>query len=150
MNLSSLAFENNTPIPQKYGKDFENMNPPLSIADVPEGAKSLILFMEDPDVPESVGVPVFDHWIVFNIPPTVTNIPEKWTVEGTEGAGTRGDVGYMGPKPPDKEHRYFFTLLALNTVLDLPEGSKKEEIVKAIESHILDEVKLVGLYAPQR
>ena len=77
-------------IPQKYGLDFENVNPPLSITGVPEGAKSLVLFLDDPDIPASVGVPVWDHWVVFNKPPVVREVPERWQVDGVRGKRPRG------------------------------------------------------------
>ena len=78
MKISSPVFEHGEQIPKKYGRDFENCNPPLCFEEIPEGTKSLVLIMEDPDVPESAGVPVWDHWVVFNIPPDITEICEAW------------------------------------------------------------------------
>ncbi len=148
MKLSSPVFENGSSIPQKYGRDFENVNPPLIIDDAPEDAKSLVLLMDDPDVPEAAGVPVWDHWVVFNISPTIQSIPENWEVIGVRGKGTRGELNYGGPRPPDREHRYFFKLYALNFLLNLPEGSSKQEIIDAMQSHIIDETELMGRFAP--
>lgn len=149
MNITSPAFEQNGQIPRKYSAFGENINPPLNIADLPEGTKSLTLIVDDPDVPPTAGVEIWDHWLVFNIPPNVTYIPEHWEIMGTAGQGTRGSLTYSGPKPPDKEHRYFFQVYALDADLDLPAGSTKDEVLTAMEGHILDQAELVGRYAPE-
>lgn len=148
MKISSTVFNNNETIPQKYGRDFDNINPPLEIENVPESAKSLVLFMDDPDVPKSAPVDVWDHWVVFNIPPTTRQILENWSVEGVRGKGTRGELDYGGPRPPDREHRYFFKLYALDTELDLVEGASKQEVIDAMSGHIIEQAELVGLFAP--
>ena len=148
MQLTSSAFENGSSIPQKYGRDFVNVNPPLTVTNVPKETVSLALIMDDPDIPTGFGFHIFDHWIVFNIPPTVTLIPEHWQVEGIRGVGTRGSLDYAGPRPPDREHRYFFKLFALDSVLDLPEGASKTQIMDAMQGHILDSAELMGTYAP--
>lgn len=148
MYLSSPAFDDGSTIPQKYGQSFANINPPLQIDDVPSGTSSLVLFMDDPDVPEAAGVPVWDHWVVFNIPATTTTIPETWIVEGTRGKGTRGFLDYSGPRPPDREHRYFFHLFALDVMLDVPEGSTKEEVADAMNGHVIANAELIGRFAP--
>lgn len=150
MKITSSAFEYGQTIPTKYGRSFENINPPLSISDVPTEAQSLVLLMDDPDVPEAAGVPVWDHWVVFNMSPSVREIPECW--EGGEcvrGQGTRGELIYGGPKPPDRAHRYFFKVLALDCVLDLLEGATKTEVLAAAQGHVLAQAELVGLFAPQ-
>lgn len=148
MQLTSAAFPDEGMIPQRYGRDFENMNPPLTISEVPNQTQSLMLMVEDPDIPAVVGVPVWDHWIVFNIPPDTTSIPEGWRPTGVRGKGTRGELDYGGPRPPDAEHRYFFRLFALNTKLDLPEGATKQQVLDASEGHILAQAELMGRFAP--
>lgn len=148
MQITSPAFQNGTTIPRKYGRDFENINPPLAFEGVPADAVSLVLFMEDPDVPEAAGVPVWDHWVVFNLPPALTQIPENWKVEGVRGIGTRGELNYGGPRPPDREHRYFFKLYALDCTLNLAEGASKEEVVTAMAGHVIETNELVGRFAP--
>jgi Raf kinase inhibitor-like YbhB/YbcL family protein len=152
--LTSPVFEEQGTIPAKYTCDADNMNPPLTIEGVPEGAKSLVLIMDDPDIPESVkqarGIEVFDHWTVFNIPPETATIPEAQEPSGTAGANGTGEVGYRGPCPPDREHRYFFKLYALDIMLDLPTGSTKTEVERAMEGHILAQTELIGRYDRQR
>lgn len=149
MKLTSPAFTHGGTIPTRYGREFENINPPLTIEDTPVEATSLALTMDDPDVPANAPVPVWDHWVIFNIPPGTRDIPEAWHVVGMRGKGTRGELEYGGPRPPDREHRYFFRIYALDTVLQLPEGATKQEVLDAIQSHILAQAELMGRFAPQ-
>ncbi len=150
LSISNPAFAYNAQIPSKYTCDPENIKPPLLYHNVPAGAKSLALFLDDPDIPQSVKdsmhISVFDHWVVFNIPPSVTSIPEGAQPEGTPGVGTRGDTKYLGPCPPDREHRYFFKLYALDAMLNLPKGATKDAVSAAMEGHIIEHSELVGRY----
>jgi Raf kinase inhibitor-like YbhB/YbcL family protein len=147
MKLTSSAFSHEGKIPSKYTCDGDNINPPLNISDVPPGAKSLVLIMDDPDVPKTIREDgMWDHWVVFNVPTSVREIEEGVEPAGTHGAGTGGDEGYLGPCPPDREHRYFFKLYALEKELDLPTGAKKREVEKAMQGHIMAEVVLMGRY----
>lgn len=147
MKLSSSVFEHGGKIPPKYTCNGENVNPPLNISDVPPGAKSLVLIMEDPDVPKNLRPDgMWDHWIVFNMPPDTSEIPEGKEPQGIHGQGTGGNLDYMGPCPPDREHRYFFKLFALESDLDLKEGAKKTDVEKAMEGHVLEKAELMGLY----
>ena len=150
MELKSDAFDNNGKIPSKYTCDSENVNPHLIISNVPEHTETLVLIMDDPDIPDFVkkerGIDVFDHWVVFNIPSETMEIPEDSEPEGVLGNNGAGKTGYIGPCPPDKEHRYFFKLYALDTELNLPEGSTKKEVEDAMEGHILEKTELIGRY----
>ncbi|MBI2038287.1 MAG: YbhB/YbcL family Raf kinase inhibitor-like protein [Candidatus Magasanikbacteria bacterium] len=150
MELTSPVFKANEKIPAKYTCDGEGVSPPLQISGVPGGAKSLVLIMDDPDIPETVkknyGIEVWDHWVVFNIPVEVTTIAEGTNPPGVLGKNTRGNIAYGGPCPPDREHRYFFKLYALDVVLDLPAGSTKAEVEKAVEGHVLEKSELIGRY----
>ncbi|MDP3639898.1 MAG: YbhB/YbcL family Raf kinase inhibitor-like protein [Nanoarchaeota archaeon] len=150
MKLTSPAFDHNGKIPAKYTCDGESISPPLQIADIPTAAKSLVLLMDDPDIPEFVkkryNISVWDHWVVFNIPPTTKNIPERKNPAGVLGKNTGGKNGYDGPCPPDREHRYFFKLYALDTTVTLSEGATKAEVERAMEKHVLAKAELVGRY----
>jgi Raf kinase inhibitor-like YbhB/YbcL family protein len=150
MRLTSPAFQAGSRIPQKYGRDFQNINPPLTINDVPAGTISLALIMEDPDVPSAAGVPIWDHWVVFDIPAEIKEIPEHWSPVGIRGQGTRGELEYGGPRPPDREHRYFFKIFALDSTLALPEGATKQEVLAAMKGHVLGEAELMGRFAPTK
>ena len=139
--VKSPVFENNKLIPVKYTCDGANVNPPLTIERVPEETKTLVLIVDDPDCPTGT----FDHWIVWNIPPTTCKIEEN-TVPGTEGTSSYRKNAYSGPCPPYGTHRYFFKVYALNTQLDLESHSMKKDVEKAMEGHTLAEGELVGLY----
>lgn len=150
MKLTSPVFEHNGRIPTKYTCDGANINPPLKISDVPTTAKSLVLLMDDPDIPEiakkNFNVKVWDHWVVFDIPSDVIEIKENQNPEGVMGRNTRGNTTYGGPCPPDREHRYFFKLYALDTMLNLKEGVSKKEVEKAMEGHVVAKTELMGRY----
>ena len=150
MKLTSSAFTEGGKIPSKYTCDGANINPPLSISDVPAKAKSLVLIMDDPDIPEFVkqkfGIQVWDHWTVFNIPSGTKEIAEGKNPPGVLGKNTGGKNAYGGPCPPDKEHRYFFKLYALDTELGLPEGSTKAEVEAAMKGYIIARAELMGRY----
>ncbi len=147
MKLTSTAFENEGTIPSKYTCDGENVSPPIQFSDVPAEAESLILIMDDPDVPKHIREDgVWDHWVAFNIPPDTREIPEGREPKGTPGLGTNGDTGYFGPCPPDREHRYFFRAYALDATLDLPEGSDKVTVEREMTTHVIDRDYLMGRY----
>lgn len=150
MKLSSSTFKNGGTILAKYSRDGANINPPLAWTGAPSATKSFAIIMEDPDVPRAAGVSVWDHWIVYNIPASVTAIPEGWRVVGVKGAGTRGELEYGGPRPPDREHRYVFTVYALDEMLPAVVGIKKSELLAAMNGHVLDKAVLVGRFAPSR
>lgn len=142
LTLVSSAFAHQGDIPSRYSCDGENISPPFEIFGVSEEAKSLVLIMDDPDAPTGV----WDHWVKFNIPAKTETMREGEEPRGISGKGTGGNLEYSGPCPPDKKHRYFFKLYALDTELILPEGSVKAKIEKAMEGHILQETELMGNY----
>jgi hypothetical protein len=147
MKLTSPAFANGGKIPSKHTCDGPNVNPTLSIADVPAGTKSLALIMDDPDVPKSLRADgMWDHWVVFNIPASTQEIKEGQEPKGVHGMGTGGNTKYFGSCPPDREHRYFLKLYALDTELKLPEKATKGQVEKAMEGHILEKTELMGRY----
>lgn len=150
MKIESSAFEHNQSIPSKYTCDGENINPPLSFSDVPANTKSLALIMDDPDVPRTIRPDgMWDHWLIWNMPPETTVINENSTLPGVVGKNTGGQFGYQGPCPPDREHRYFFKLYALDAMLNLNPQSTKQDLERAMEGHILEKVELIGLYNRQ-
>jgi Raf kinase inhibitor-like YbhB/YbcL family protein len=150
MKLTSPAFDPDGKIPSKYTCDGENINPPLIISDVPDRAASFVLIMDDPDVPKRLRADgMWDHWVVFNIPPSTREIVEGEEPQGTHGMGTSGNLSYFGPCPPDREHRYFFKLYALDTELTLAEKATKHQVERAMEGHILARAELMGRYERQ-
>ena len=147
MKITSSAFKEGESIPQKYTCQGIDVNPPLAISGVPAGAKSLAFILDDPDVPENLRKDrMWVHWVAYDIDPSTTEIPEAAPTLGTQGKNTGGHDRYMGPCPPDREHRYFFKLYALDCALNLPEGVTKEELLKAMDGHIVAETHLMGRY----
>jgi len=148
MQLTSTGFSDGGEIPLELGYKKQNEPPALSINGIPEGTKSLALIMDDPDAMGAVGK-VWVHWVVWNIDPTKPFITGNPRESGfVEGMTDFGEVGYGGPAPPDKRHTYVFKLYALDSKLDLPEGSTKSELEKAMEGHIIEQTTLTGTYAP--
>jgi Raf kinase inhibitor-like YbhB/YbcL family protein len=149
LNLNSPTFQPNASIPPHYTCDGGNLSPPLKWSEVPSGAVSLVLLMDDPDVPKNIRADgMWDHWVLFNIPASVVGLSEnaKDFFGAKQGKNSSGKLGYTGPCPPDRQHRYFFKLYALDTVLDLPNGSTKAEVQAACQGHILDQAELIGVY----
>ena len=147
MKITSSAFGHEEKIPSKYTCDGDNINPPLSFSGIPADAKGLALIMDDPDVPKHLRPDgMWDHWVVFNIPPNLASLDEGEEPSGVRGIGTGQNLDYYGPCPPDREHRYYFRLYALDTELDLPEGATKKEVESAMEGHILEQAVLMGRY----
>ena len=143
MKLTSSAFEQNTEIPEKYTCVEEDINPPLSIRDVPGNTKSLVLIVEDPDAPYKT----WTHWIIFNMEPGVTEVAENDIPPNSLlGENDFGKGAYGGPCPPVGKHRYFFKLYALDIMLEIKEGSSKKQVEEAMKDHILDKVVLIGVF----
>lgn len=148
MILESSAFKNGKTIPRKYGYKNENFSIPLKISQVPVGTKSLVLIMDDPDAMSAVGK-VWVHWVLWNISPNTKEIDENLIPQGAiEGKTDFDEIGYGGPAPPDKEHCYVFKLYALDTEINLEQGSTKNHVEKLMENHIISKAILEGKYAP--
>lgn len=147
MELTSTAFTDSTDIPTQFSFDGGNSNPQLRWIDVPNGTQSFALIMEDPDVPRNIRQDgLFIHWLVWNIPVTVTEIPERTEPLGVAGLNTAEQIGYRGPRPPHGTHRYYFRLYALDCQLTLPSAATKGEVVQAMSGHILGQAELMGRY----
>ena len=155
MLLTSPSFKNGESIPSKFTCDgFDKLtigdgdiNPELIVSNVPQEAESLALIMEDPDVPKQIRADgMWDHWILWNLSPTLKHIPEGTEPMGVHGKTTSNTMAYTGPCPPDKEHRYFFRLFALDTLLDITAGSSKHEVLNAMKKHVVAEAVLMGRY----
>ena len=150
IQITSDAFLEGETIPEKYTCDGDDLSPDLRWNDIPPGAKSLALICEDPDAPSGM----FTHWVLYNLPPTVTELPEGVSAEerltngAIQGQNDFNRLGYGGPCPParDSAHRYFFRLYALDTELQLQAGAHREDIVLAMESHVLARGHLMGTY----
>ena len=144
MKLTSPAFENYQKIPVVYTCDGQKLHPPLAISGVPSAAKSLALVVDDPDAPNGT----FTHWVIWNIHADTTVIAEGTVPpESQEGINSAGTVGYTPPCPPSGQHRYFFTLYALDAKLGLDGKATKADIEKVFAGHVMEESLLVGVYS---
>lgn len=148
LQLTSPAFEDGGTIPEVYGRDAENVNPPLAVESVPGGAESLTLILDDPDAVDPAGK-VWLHWLVWNVPPSRTEISEGWEpTAAVEGLNDFGERGYGGPDPPDGEHTYRFKLYALDATLHVAESAGKRDVGQAMQDNRLAQTQLTGTYAP--
>ena len=151
MKLISPAFQDGEPIPKKYTCQGENISPPFSLVGVPASAKSLALICDDPDAPGKT----WTHWVLFDLPASTREIPEGLPRQETIANGAKQGItdfktaGYGGPCPPSGTHRYFFKIYALDTDFELAGGASKEQLLKAIEGHVIVEGQLIGTYQKQ-
>jgi Raf kinase inhibitor-like YbhB/YbcL family protein len=152
LELTSSAFSPGGAIPRRYTCDGEDISPPLAWSGLPEGTRSLVLIVDDPDAPDPAAPKmIWVHWLLYNLPPQAAGLDEN-VGEGDLPAGThqgRNDwqrTGYGGPCPPIGMHRYFHKLYALDTELpDLDEPSKAD-LETAMAGHILASAELIGTY----
>lgn len=145
MKLSTSSFKNGGMIPHIYSRYHDNRSPHLYWEGEPKGTKSFVLILDDPDAPMGT----WDHWLLINIPPNVHELQEniKLLPNGTKvGLNSWKETEYGGPQPPDKTHRYFFKLYALDTTLNLNHGATKTQIEAEMSGHILDTAELIGCY----
>jgi Raf kinase inhibitor-like YbhB/YbcL family protein len=150
LTLSSSAFTQGQLIPAQYSCKGRDVSPPLEWGEeLPEGTKSLALIMDDPDAPVGIWV----HWVLYNIPTSAHGWPENTPkdpelVNGAlQGTTSARSTGYHGPCPPSGTHRYFFKLYALDTKLSLPSGATKDQVLQAMEGHILTQAELMGTFS---
>jgi Raf kinase inhibitor-like YbhB/YbcL family protein len=147
--LTSSAFHDGQMIPATYSGDGADYSPPLAWTGQPQATVSLALICDDPDAPRGTWV----HWVLFNLPGDARELPEHTPPDGKlangaqQGKNDFGKLGYSGPAPPrGKPHRYFFKLYALDANLKLPAGATKDQLLKAIQGHVLAETRLMGKY----
>lgn len=144
--LSSSAFKNGGAIPAKYTQYGENISPPLAWEGMPEGTKSFVLVIEDPDAP----VGTVTHWVGYDIAPKTSELPAQVRADQIpQGLNDMGHAHYDGPKPPEGHgpHHYHFRLAALDVpTLGASAGSTAVEIKKKARSHVLAETEFVGVF----
>lgn len=156
LTITSQAFSQNGSIPGRYTCDGEDTSPPLEWSGLPQGARSLVLIVDDPDAPDPKAPKMtWVHWVLYNIPPSATGLVEgikaKSLPEGTkEGLNDWKRTGYGGPCPPVGRHRYFHKLYALDIVLDDLGKPTKAQLEKAMAGHVIEQSELVGTYQHSR
>lgn len=147
--LTSTGFQHESSIPIKFSCDGEDISPPLTWNDPPEGVLSFALIHDDPDLPAGTWV----HWVLFNIPSNTRELAEGIPAQDVladgslHGVNSWGRLDYGGPCPPGGTHRYFFKLYALDLMLDLASGASKADLLEAMDGHILAEVELMGTFS---
>jgi len=155
-SLISPTFRHGSAIPARYTCDGEDLSPALSWSDVPVGTQSLVLIVDEPDAPNPKAPrTTWVHWVVYNMPPTLTSL--------TEGAGNNGlpkeasqgfndwkRKGYGGPCPPVGRYRYFHKLYALDAMLSDLGAATKARVEEAMKGHVIAEAQLVGTYQRAR
>lgn len=149
MELASSAFQNRENIPSIYTGEGDDISPPLSWSNAPDGTRSFALFCHDPDAPlVTPGAYGFVHWVLYNIPASVTQLTEDDN-SYTGGVNSFGRNGYGGPMPPQGHgiHHYFFWILALDSESDLEPGLTMEQLLKEIEPSVIGMNRLVGTYS---
>jgi Raf kinase inhibitor-like YbhB/YbcL family protein len=138
----------------QYGCGGENISPQLYWHNAPKNTQSFAVTMFDPDAPTGKG---WWHWLVFNIPNTVNELPknagnpEMGLLPETvvQSINDYGQYGYGGPCPPrgDKPHRYFVTVYALDVpFIDLGPDAKPELVEYYLKKHTISKAELISLY----
>jgi Raf kinase inhibitor-like YbhB/YbcL family protein len=155
LDVTSASFEDGATIPQRHSEYADGLSPQLSWTAV-DGALSYAIIMEDPDAKP---ITPFVHWVAWNIPGTLTELPDGLQEQARllepegvmQGLNSAGRHGYMGPKPPvgDPAHHYHFQVLALDTLLDLPATADRDDLLAAVEGHVLAKGEHMGTYAQQ-
>ena len=146
--VTSKAFDNVGNIPSKYTCDTENVSPQLAWGKGPNGTKTYVLIWDDPDAPSKTWV----HWVLFNIPSSVYELPENLPTEKSilsgaiQGTNDFKTIGYSGPCPPSGTHRYYFKVYALDCELSLDYKAEKADVETAMKDHILAKGALMGKY----
>lgn len=154
LTLRSDAFEDDGALPIRYTCDGENLSPPLSWGNVPEGTKTFAIVMDDLDVRGRI----FCHWLVFNIDGEVQDLGEGLPRtqqlphhRGTQGRNDFSDIGYRGPcPPPNGGHRYRISLYALDTTIDAKPGTTRAHLFDVMEGRQLGFAHLTGTYHRNR
>lgn len=144
MQVTSPDFADGQPLPPECAFENDNRRPTLITNDLPDNTASLAVIVHDPDAPNGD----FTHWLAWNFPPHITNIPGDNVPNGvTEGVNDMNQTGWVGPAPPSGTHHYHFIVYALNSQLDLPAKATKGNFISAIQEKILDQAEIVGLFS---
>jgi Raf kinase inhibitor-like YbhB/YbcL family protein len=149
ITVTSPAFTEGAGIPVDQTCDGQGVMPAIVLSSPPEGTKSLVLIVDDPDAPDGT----FTHLVLFDLSPELRKLPAGSELPPQAGPNARFGLNdfqvahYSGPCPPKGElHRYRWRVVALDTVINLPEGTPRSQIDEAMDGHILGEGTLTGLF----
>ncbi len=150
LKISSSVFEDGGEIPARFTCQGTDVSPPLAFSGVPAEAQSLVLIVDDPDAPDPAAPKMtYVHWVIYDLPPDTSGFPEGMK---TLPAGAKGGINdfkrtrYGGPCPPIGRHRYFFKLYALDTKLDGLDNPTKDDVLAAMQGHVIAEAQIIGTY----
>jgi Raf kinase inhibitor-like YbhB/YbcL family protein len=152
MKITSPAFEQGREIPARYTCEGEDVSPPLAWSEIPSGAKTLALIVDDPDAPDPAKPQrTYVHWVVYDIPVSAASLKENASKGGmpkgaVQGKNDWGKAEYGGPCPPIGRHRYFFKLYALDTELTGLSAGTKADLERAMKGHVVGNGELIGTY----
>jgi len=156
MGLTSSAFAQGASIPKRHTCEGEDQSPPLAWSGVPAAALSLALIVDDPDAPDPAAPRMtWVHWVLYNLPPETTHLdagiaPSSLPSQTLQGKNDWKRTGYGGPCPPIGRHRYFHRLYALDARLPDLKQPTKDQLLKAMQGHVLAQVELVGTYQKEK
>jgi hypothetical protein len=149
LTVISAAFAMGAAIPAKFTCQGQDLSPPISWTSAPTGTQGIAVLADDPDAPVGDWV----HWVLFNLPPETTSLPEgvpataRLPSGAVQGMNDFRRLGYGGPcPPPGKPHRYYFKVFALDTKLNLGSNATKADLLKAMKGHVLAKGELVGTF----
>jgi len=145
IQVTSGAFNAHERLPMRYTGEGEDVSPPLKWETTRQDVREFALIVDDPDAPTRKP---FIHWVAYRIPGSVRLLPEGDASSATEGVNDFGRTGYGGPLPPRGHctHHYYFRLYALDAPLELRAGASKDELLAAMQGHVIDEGHLIGTY----
>jgi hypothetical protein len=152
MKLRSTAFEQGREIPARYTCEGQDVSPPLAWSEIPSGAKTLALIVDDPDAPDPAKPQrTYVHWVVYNIPVSARSLKEnaskgEMPKGAVQGKNDWGKAEYGGPCPPIGRHRYFFKLYALDIDLTALASATKSDVEREMTGHVLASAELIGTY----
>jgi Raf kinase inhibitor-like YbhB/YbcL family protein len=147
-SVTTSSFQPGGEISPRFTCSGDNLSPALAWTDPPAGTKSFVLIVDDPDAPSGV----FNHWLLYDLPANVRQLPEGVAQKSDPGGGSPGlngfnEIGYGGPcPPPGHAHRYYFRLYALDQKLNLPAGASKSAVEKAMKGHVLAQAEVMGRF----
>ena len=148
MKVTSSSFKDREKIPEKFTADGQNVNPDLTISEIPKGTRSLVLIFDDPDAKRIAGY-TWVHWVLFNIQTKAESVAIKEnSTLGMPGQSTYNKPDYHGPDPPKGSgiHNYFFKIFALDLELKLPSMAPLEKINEEMNGHILAKAEIITTY----
>ncbi len=154
LTITSPAFKTDQSIPSLFTCEGQDISPPLTFSGIPEGTKSLVLIVDDPDAPDPAAPKMtWVHWLLYNLPPDTHGISEKAAdlpAAARPGVNDFKSDRYGGPSPPIGKHRYYFKLYALDTILPDLDQPSKSSLLQAMRNHIIAQAQLIGLYKKQK